>query len=177
MNSITTARSLDTSSKRHLQQAFQPQFNRFQSITAQLEQKQQQIIQSLSHKEQSYLSGAGNNGYGAQQTISEGDITFVQYDIEEIEKRHMEIKSLERDVLEISEMFKDLAVLVDQQQEGIDTIDNNIADTRDKVENAHKELQQAEEYQKKSRKKLCCLTFIVLIVIAVIVTVVFVLKK
>jgi len=36
--------------------------------------------------------------------------------IEEIENRHLEILNLERQVMEVFELFKDLATLVDVQQ-------------------------------------------------------------
>jgi syntaxin 1B/2/3 len=73
-------------------------------------------------------------------------------------------------------MSQDLQTMVHEQQEGIDSIDGSIVQAKDKTEAAHKELLEAEEYQKKSRKKKCCVLFMVLAVVAVIVIIVEVAK-
>jgi t-SNARE complex subunit (syntaxin) len=82
--------------------------------------------------------------------------------VRDIEDRHLDILKLERQVLEVYELFKDLATLVDIQQESLDVIENRVAKAKDYVEKGEKELQQAEIYQKKSRKKQCCLIIILL---------------
>lgn len=85
-----------------------------------------------------------------------------------LEQRHAEIQKLNRDVLELFELFKDLSVLVDLQQESLDVIDNHIAHARDHVDRGEVELDSAADYQKKARKRRCCLLFIVLIVLGVL---------
>lgn len=67
-------------------------------------------------------------------------------------------------------------LMVNEQQEHIDLIDGSIVQAKEKTEQAHKELLEAEEYQKKSRKKKCCMLFIILAVIGVIVLIVFMAK-
>lgn len=62
----------------------------------------------------------GRNGYPQTQqqqqqqqqqlTAADLDIQFIEYDIEELEKRQREIGQIEQDVQEVSEMFKDLSV-------------------------------------------------------------------
>lgn len=66
--------------------------------------------------------------------------------------------------------------MVNEQQANIDLIDGSIYQAKEKTELAHKELLEAEEYQKKSRKKKCCVLFLILAVIAVIVIVVTIAK-
>jgi t-SNARE complex subunit (syntaxin) len=57
----------------------------------------------------------------AQDVIKEALISDnVKNVVQEIEERHMDILKLERQVLEIMEMFKDLATMVDLQQESLD---------------------------------------------------------
>jgi len=89
--------------------------------------------------------------------------------VRDIEDRHLDILKLERQVLEVYELFKDLATLVDIQQESLDVIENRVAKAKDYVEKGEKELAQAETYQKRSRKKTCCLLIILLIVLIVII--------
>ena len=49
---------------------------------------------------------------------------------------------IERDVVEVSEMFKDLHGLVNEQQESLDVISDNIDKTKQQTEQAHNELLQ-----------------------------------
>jgi t-SNARE complex subunit (syntaxin) len=76
---------------------------------------------------------------------------------------------LERDVREVAGMFRDIATLVNQQQEGIDTVGKNIDSAKDHAEKGAEELREAERLQNAARKKQCCILFIVLAVLAVII--------
>lgn len=59
-------------------------------------------------------------------------------------------------VLEIYELFRDLATLVDLQQESLDVIENRIIKAKNYTEKAEVELNEAEEYQKKARAVSGC---------------------
>ena len=85
-----------------------------------------------------------------------------------IEERHLDILKLEQQVLEIYELFRDLATLVDLQQESLDVIENRIMNAKNYTEKAEVELNAAEDYQKKARKRRCCLLLILLVVLLVI---------
>jgi t-SNARE complex subunit (syntaxin) len=71
--------------------------------------------------------------------------------VQVIEERHLDILKLENQVLEIYELFRDLATLVDLQQESLDVIENRILKAKNYTEKAEVELNEAEEYQKKAR--------------------------
>jgi t-SNARE complex subunit (syntaxin) len=88
--------------------------------------------------------------------------------VQDIEERHMDILKLERQVLEVYELFKDLATLVDIQQESLDVIENRIILAKNYTETAEVELQHAENYQKKARQRKCCIMMILLGVLVVI---------
>jgi len=85
-----------------------------------------------------------------------------------IEERHMDIIKLEQQVLEVYELFRDLATLVDLQQESLDVIENRIIHARDYAEAGEVELVDAEDYQRKARNRRCCLFMIALGVLAAI---------
>src|SRR4051794_535399 len=51
-----------------------------------------------------------------------------------IEERHLDILKLEHQVLEIYELFRDLATLVDLQQESLDVIENRIMKAKNYTE-------------------------------------------
>lgn len=59
-------------------------------------------------------------------------------------------------MLEIFELFKDLATLVDLQQESLDVIENRILKAKNYTEKAEVELNEAEDYQKKARAVRQC---------------------
>jgi len=88
--------------------------------------------------------------------------------VRDIEDRHLDILKLERQVLEVYELFKDLATLVELQQESLDVIENRIGKAKDYVEKGEEELRDAVTYQSKARKKQCCLIIMLLVILIVI---------
>jgi len=86
----------------------------------------------------------------------------LQNVVRDIEERHLDILKLEKQVLEVYELFRDLATLVELQQESLDVIENRIQHARDYTVQAEKELHSAENYQKKARQRQCCLLLILL---------------
>lgn len=175
---------------------FDREFKKFQALNNSMDQKQVRVIDAVKqnrknsnaggadqYDEEDPLNSNNQRGYDErapmqqqQQQTQELDIQFIEYDIEELEKRQREIGQIEQDVLEVSEMYKDLQSMVHEQQENIDSIDSSILVAKEKTEAGHKELLAAEEYQKKSRKKKCCMLFIVLTVVAVVVVIIYVSK-
>jgi t-SNARE complex subunit (syntaxin) len=68
-----------------------------------------------------------------------------------IERNHEAIRGMERDIGQIHEMFRDLNMLVHEQQGGIDNIESNVAATSKTTKTALKDLKQAQQHQKDSR--------------------------
>ena len=88
--------------------------------------------------------------------------------VADIEERHTEILHLETQVLEVFELFKDLASLVDQQGEQLDTIESNVTKASMHVAAAEKDLTEAEVLQRKARKKQCMIAMICVAILVVI---------
>lgn len=75
----------------------------------------------------------------------------------EVRQRLSEIHQIERDVLEVMEMFQEVQSLVQAQQHDIDDIEQAIKTTKLKAQSAQMELELASETMfKKRRRKLCC---------------------
>jgi t-SNARE complex subunit (syntaxin) len=72
--------------------------------------------------------------------------------VKDIEDQHKGMQKIEQGVREIQELFQDMAVLVDLQQETLDVIERNVQDTAKYTREAEKNITQAEVYQKNSRK-------------------------
>jgi len=88
--------------------------------------------------------------------------------VRDIEDRHQDILKLERQVQEVFELFRDLAALVDLQQDSLDVIEARVASAKDYTEKAEVELKQAEVYQASARKKQCCIIMIIVAILVVI---------
>jgi len=86
-----------------------------------------------------------------------------------IRERHQGIKDIETRVVELNEMFRDLAVMVDEQGVEIDNIESHLANAEEYTNQGVVEVQQAEKSQRSARNKLCCIAVIGVIVVAVIV--------
>jgi len=114
----------------------------------------------------------------AEKIVENGETKFItgalvsddlQGLLKEFEERQSTIKALEQEVLEVFELFKELNVLV-EQQEGLDSIENHITNaTGCGCGNGEEELEMAERYYKKKRKcKLMLLGFLVVILIVIV---------
>ncbi|KAG9282302.1 syntaxin-7 [Astyanax mexicanus] len=100
-----------------------------------------------------------------KQSFEDG---ITEEDLHLIHERERAIKNLESDITDINEIFKDLAVMVHEQGDMIDSIEANVESAEVNVQSATQQLSRASEYQQKSRKKICIL-IVVLVVVAVIV--------
>jgi len=96
-----------------------------------------------------------------------------------IREREEGIKEIEKTVVEVNDIFRDLSALVAEQGSMIDSIESNIETSVVHTSKGVEELQKASTYQKKSRTKLCILLLIIALVVATIIILVwfFVLRK
>merc|ERR1712141_577334 len=95
-----------------------------------------------------------------------------EYDIEQLQERQRAINQLESDILDVNTIFKDLATLVHDQGEMIDSIEANVESTHVRVQEGTEHLRQAETYKNKARKKKFILGSIVLIILIIVISVV-----
>lgn len=149
---------------------FKKQMNKFQDISQAIESREQEVIMAIS----SSKDGGGDGAAGGRRSSDgqldmEIDIQFLDYDAEEIKRRQDGIQAIERDLLEISEMFTDLNSLVNEQSDMLDMVENNISAARARTEHASEQLRQAEALQQKSRKRNCCILLIVMACLALVV--------
>jgi syntaxin 7 len=85
-----------------------------------------------------------------------------------IQDREMGIKQIETAVVEVNEIFTDLANLVHEQGFMIDNIESNIESTAVQTQAGVKELQAASKHQRSARSKLCILAVIIAIIAGVV---------
>lgn len=103
----------------------------------------------------SQTTSGGSSGGDATRLQIEQDV-----DIQALRDREEAIRGLESDISDVNQIFKDLAVLVHEQGEVIDSIEANVESAQVQVEHATGQLADARRYKAKSRRKLCCIILI-----------------
>ncbi|XP_030074418.1 syntaxin-12 [Microcaecilia unicolor] len=161
--------------KERLMNDFSAALNSFQTVQRKVSEKEKETVararagSRLSgeerHKDEQLVSFDSNEEWNQMQSHEEDVIT--EQDLELIKERESAIQQLEADILDVNQIFKDLAVMIHDQGEMIDSIEANVESAEVHVEHASDQLQRAAYYQKKSRKKICIL-ILVLVVVAVI---------
>lgn len=97
--------------------------------------------------------------------VNQDDVDFQTTLVTE---READIRDIEQGITEINSIFKDLGTLVNEQGAQIDTVEENISNLATNSENAAKQLNQANEYQKKRRNWSCCVLAFLIVVLTVI---------
>ncbi|CAK7334131.1 unnamed protein product [Dovyalis caffra] len=137
------------------------------------------------------LIETGNSEQIFQKAIQEQGRGEVLNTLEEIQERHDAVKEIEKKLLELKEIFGDLAVLVDAQGEILDNIESQdllalwqdcgvawhcinenvtqVANAVNHVQSGTTALQTAKKLQKNSRKWMCIAIIILLLIVAIIV--------
>lgn len=96
----------------------------------------------------------------------------------EVQERHEDIKKIERTITELAQLFNDMSVLVEQQDEQINVIETTAAAVEKDTEAGLQYTEKAVDSARAARKKrwICFAIFLVLLIIIAIVVVVAILK-
>lgn len=88
--------------------------------------------------------------------------------VSEIQERHDAVKDMEKKLLDLQQVFLDMAVLVNAQGDMLDNIETQVSNAVDHVQSGHKVLVKAREKQKSNRKWRCIAVILVLIIFVII---------
>ncbi|KEH39018.1 hypothetical protein MtrunA17_Chr2g0322801 [Medicago truncatula] len=116
-----------------------------------------------------HLIETGNSEQIFQQAILEAGRGQVVSTVEEIQERHDAVKEIEKKLLDLHQIYLDMAVLVEAQGEILDNIESQVNNAVDHVQRGTTALQSAKKLQKNSRKWMCIAIIILLIIVAIIV--------
>lgn len=87
----------------------------------------------------------------------------------EIEARHSDIMKLEKSILELRDLFVDLATMVEMQGDMVNRIENHVALSKSHVDKARVEVNQAIAYRSKARiKKIICFGILILLIVGIV---------
>ncbi|OBT83196.1 hypothetical protein VE02_07720 [Pseudogymnoascus sp. 03VT05] len=121
----------------------------------------------------------GNPSFGQQQQQSQEQLRLASQDEVDFQdslivERETEIRNIEQGVSELNELFRDVAHIVGEQGEQLDTIAANVENTRSDTRGADLELRSAARYQKNARSKMCMLLLILAVILTIILLAAFV---
>jgi len=158
-----------------LQENFSNALHKLQQAQRQAVEKERESVQRAraqsaerGFQEQSPMDAGTTDPFSGFQVQQEADVN-----IEMIREREDALRQLETDITNVNEIFKDLAIMVHEQGETIDSIEANVDHTQQHVEAANVQLQKAKSHQSAARKKKCCLILILLIAIIVIALIIY----
>lgn len=103
-----------------------------------------------------------------QQQMEQDDIDFNEQIVAE---RNREIREIETAVVEVGQIFQDLAAMVNEQGVMVDNIESNISSSVEATTTGVIQLEGAEEYQIKARKRCIVISIIVFVIILILVLV------
>lgn len=103
-----------------------------------------------------------------QKAIQEQGRGHVMETIREIQERHDSVKEIERNLLELHQIFMDMSVLVEAQGEQLNNIEAQVNRSASYVERGTTQLRVAKSHQR-SKRKWTCIGIILLIILLVII--------
>lgn len=100
------------------------------------------------------------------QLAAQGEVDFQEALIIE---REEEIRNIEQGVGDLNVLFRQVAQIVSEQGESLDSIADNVHNIRDDTRQADVENRQAARYQKAARNKSCCLLLILAVILTIVI--------
>ena len=149
-----------------LQEALKKALLRLHQAQAAAAEKEGQVLKRYSAQEG--LSGQNRDGSPGQRLAMEEE----QQNIQDLETRAEALRKLEADIVDINQLFKEVAVLVHDQGQKVDDLEERTGDARDLVENGLDKLKQADKMKRKSRKKQCIIAIICAVVSVIIIIII-----
>lgn len=109
-----------------------------------------------------------------QKQFQMSDVSDQMLDtIANIEEKYEGMKKIEQEIQELHQLFGDLSVIVNEQQEQFDTIEQHVEQTKSNVVSGTKHLESAERKQKCTRKLTCYALLGLLCIVVVIIILLF----
>nr|XP_033788955.1 t-SNARE domain-containing protein 1 isoform X3 [Geotrypetes seraphini]XP_033788956.1 t-SNARE domain-containing protein 1 isoform X3 [Geotrypetes seraphini] len=118
-----------------------------------------------------------NGGDGMWQNHSETQDQalleeITEEDLEMVRQREEAIQQIESDMLDVNQIIKDLATMVHEQGDTVDSIEANIEIASSNVESANEQLAKASQHQRQARKVKCCLISTGVIILSVVIIII-----
>ncbi|KAL1923308.1 uncharacterized protein VTP21DRAFT_8288 [Calcarisporiella thermophila] len=164
-----------------LKKRFMETIQRFQEIERQNQNKYKQRIErqyrivnpnATPQEVEAVLDSDQGGQIFAQSVLQANRSGQARAALEEVQSRHDDIKKIEKTILELHQLFTEMSVLVEQQEDMVNNIEQHAMTTATHMEEGGRQVTQAVESARKARaKRWWCFGIIVVIIIAVILVV------
>lgn len=114
-----------------------------------------------------------NNQQQAEQQQQQQQLQ-PNLNLEDLREREESVRKLESDIVEVNHIFKDLATIIHNQGETVDSIESSIFRATEEVSRGAHEIARARDYADKSRRKKFYLAMIFFIIMFVVLMIVYV---
>eukprot|EP00471_Norrisiella_sphaerica_P006103 CAMPEP_0184489474 /NCGR_PEP_ID=MMETSP0113_2-20130426/15542_1 /TAXON_ID=91329 /ORGANISM="Norrisiella sphaerica, Strain BC52" /LENGTH=244 /DNA_ID=CAMNT_0026872911 /DNA_START=55 /DNA_END=789 /DNA_ORIENTATION=+ len=143
-----------------LRNKYSEDISEFISVTQELDNSCRRFsLQTGNERKSTSNARTGPRYRGTSQVQREIEIqVLATHDVDSMQNRNSQIRRMEADVIELSNVFTDVLDLTKEQAPGIEVIDHYVAGARGKVEDARSELVKADRsHQAQAQRKLYCL--------------------
>lgn len=93
--------------------------------------------------------------------VMQTDNPVLRHQYEDLRSRNRDIQNLSKNIVELHQMFTDMSILVEGQQELINDIEYNVKEVKADTRKAADELVVALQHQRSARKKKICICVII----------------
>ncbi|XP_059623414.1 syntaxin-125-like [Cornus florida] len=114
------------------------------------------------------LIASGESESFLQKAIQDQGRGQIMDTISEIQERHDAVKEIEKNLIELHQVFLDMAALVEAQGHQLNDIESHVAHASSFVKRGTEQLQDAREIQKSSRKWRCLAVVLVIVILLAI---------
>ncbi|XP_039189353.1 t-SNARE domain-containing protein 1-like, partial [Crotalus tigris] len=97
---------------------------------------------------------------------------ITEEDLEAIRQREEAFQQIESDMLDVNQIIKDLASMVYEQGDTIDSIEANIETASSNVDSANEHLAKASQHQQRARRVKCCVISAGLVVLLIFIIII-----
>ncbi|EPB88392.1 hypothetical protein HMPREF1544_04859 [Mucor circinelloides 1006PhL] len=182
LKSLSSYQSLEPKKSRRLEQQklskdFQKVLSSFQKAQRISASKQREYVDKAKATTVMLQSQAVSNEEELEEEQQRGSVMDAQRQMQlealdnEIEynellitEREGEIQNIEQGITELNEIFRDMGMLVNEQESGIQSIYGNVLNIAQNTRQAADELVIANRHQKSARRNMCCFLLIITIV-------------
>ncbi|WOL15729.1 syntaxin-132 [Canna indica] len=167
-----------TSTTVALKNKLKERMTKFQSLRETIQKEYREVVERRvftvtgTHADEETIDRLIETGNGEQifaKAIQEQGRGQILDTLAEIQERHDTVREIEGKLIELQQVFRDMAVLVEAQGEMLDNIESEVNRASDFVTSGVNVLNKARKLQKNTRKCTCIAIIILLIIIAVIV--------
>lgn len=161
-----------------LKKKFKDKMSEFQTLRENIHQEYREVVERrvftvtgtrADEETIDTLIETGDSEQIFQNAIREQGRGQIMDTLAEIQERHDAVRDLEKKLLDLQQIFMDMAVLVDAQGDMLDNIESQVSSAVDHVQSGNTALQKAKSLQRNSRKWMCIAIIILLIIVAIIV--------